>query len=702
MALSQKSYWFRPGRLIKSGRKNPGILAVEDKYEFVAHEGTKDGNSWFYCCKYRLTPKIKCPAKARVMRFDDKWILQHADDDHNCEPNRPKVTAELLRNKMKHLVRKDPAKAVGKAVRAVRIEAAKEFSEDADFYQHLVAELGTDSALEKQLLRVRAEIIGPTPRSRNMFDPINFMKRIFGDTNDVVCDSNNLEDGWRKEINKANIGSDYDWSKLNEEMLNMEELHTVEEEVLETDEEIESSQALDNDIELDNLSDKDLPKRVLAFTSVKLLQLLGSNLKSSVDGTFKSSCSLWTQQFIWMVKLKGYWIPAVWGWLPDKTEVSYKVFFLLLQKKMEELGMQLNVESVLSDFELNILKSVDVMLQCPILGCFFHHKKCIQRRVDRNGFKTRYENDENFNSFINQCSSLSHLPIGDIEDGLKYIEEKFVFEDEKAEEFKADLIKYMRDFWINGCLPPRVWNTFGRSEDLTNNNQEGYNSKFNKELKETHPSPGILLCHVKDQITLAEEKVVRVKAAVPKPAQRKTYKNLAKTRLRLKKNYLDGKERGEKSAVSDFLCSMGHNVKSATMTGRVDEYEESHSKDSCEADENDVSSWVPSFENSVLEELQCEDPYSERRIGEKKKVAWRNKKCPSCKLGFNTKSDPVKCDGCDSFTHKKNACLDESIEKHQFYCKICKPTVANKDSSKEPSEIQPSCIQKIDNGFKSN
>ena len=68
----------------------------------------------------------------------------------------------------------------------------------------------------------------------------------------------------------------------------------------------------------------------------------------------------------------------------------------------------------------------------------------------------------------------------------------------------------MRDFWINGCVvcvPLRVWNTFGRSEDLTNNNQEGYNSKFNKELKETHPSSEILLCYIKDQITLAEEKL---------------------------------------------------------------------------------------------------------------------------------------------------------------------------------------------------
>ena len=82
---------------------------------------------------------------------------------------------------------------------------------------------------------------------------------------------------------------------------------------------------------------------------------------------------------------------------------------------MEELGLSLDVESVLCDFELNILKSIDVMLQCPILGCFFHNKKCFQRKVDRKGFKTMYDNDEHFKSFINQCSSMSHLPIEDVD-----------------------------------------------------------------------------------------------------------------------------------------------------------------------------------------------------------------------------------------------------------------------------------------------
>ena len=122
-----------------------------------------------------------------------------------------------------------------------------------------------------------------------------------------------------------------------------------------------------------------------------------------------------------MIKTRGYWIPTVWGWLPDKSITSYKVFILLIKIKMEELGFKLNVESVLCDFELNILKAIDDMLSCKILGCFFHHKKCFHRKVDKNGLKSHYENDEYFREFINQCSALSHLPIEDIEEGLSYI-----------------------------------------------------------------------------------------------------------------------------------------------------------------------------------------------------------------------------------------------------------------------------------------
>ena len=402
-----------------------------------------------------------------------------------------------------------------------------------------------------------------------------------------------------------------------------------------------------------------------------------------------------------MVKAQtGYWVPVVWGWLPDKTETSYKVFFLLVEKKMNELGLQLRVESVLADFELNILKAVDVMLQCTILGCFFHFKTCIQRKADRNGFKTRYQTDEYFNDFINELSALSHLPIDDIEEGLEDINSRFDFNDDAAKTFKVDMVDYMNYFWIHGCIPPRVWNTFGRSDTLTNNNQEGYNSKFNKELKETHPSPGILLCHVKDQIILAEEKMVRVAAAVPKPAQRRAYKNLAKTRLRLKKNYLLARQNEEKDAISIFLRSMGHNVMSATMSGRNNEYEESQSQKAWDDNvDRRVSNWVPSNEDSVLEELSCEDNFNNRKIGVRSREPWIRKKCPSCHLGFNSKSAPIKCYGCDSFTHQKPSCFKYGTEKNNFYCKVC--TLAEqRENPVQKAQTKNMHSGKVDGGFK--
>ena len=77
----------------------------------------------------------------------------------------------------------------------------------------------------------------------------------------------------------------------------------------------------------------------------------------------------------------------MWGWLPDKTETSYKVFFLLIQKELEKVGQPLDVKSVLCDFELNIMKSVDVMLQCEILGCFFILKIVSKEELTEMGLK---------------------------------------------------------------------------------------------------------------------------------------------------------------------------------------------------------------------------------------------------------------------------------------------------------------------------
>ena len=139
-----------------------------------------------------------CPATARVVSSQERWILSSGTDNHTCEPNRARVISESLRCKMKDLVRNDPAKPVGHAARKIREEAFEEYGDEGEFYDHLVSELGSEAALEKQLLRTRYEIIGRTPNSRNSFESVKFLKRIYGEGNKVlVCDSNGLEDGWR-------------------------------------------------------------------------------------------------------------------------------------------------------------------------------------------------------------------------------------------------------------------------------------------------------------------------------------------------------------------------------------------------------------------------------------------------------------------------------------------------------------------------
>ena len=361
------------------------------------------------------------------------------------------------------------------------------------------------------------------PKVGNNFNPSNFLNEHFKKDNVIVIDSDNLGDDWEENVKRqTNLNTKYRWERTSDNLRAYEDHDEhedndteddqychgcAEEQVLECDKDRRAEEeehdyedtskshndedrtkdkdndykdtSKDNNEDGDDANDnnarrskkKSTPKRVLIWTTKKLLRQLSKNLKTSVDGTFKSCCKLWGQSFIWMVKQRGYWVPVVWGWLPDKSEIYYKVFFLLVKQKMEDFGMGFSIESVISDFELNIMKAIDEMLLVDILGCFFHLKKVFKYKVDKKGFKKIYDNDHHFRSFVNACSAIAHLPMENIELALDVIEEKFQFEDDKVKSFKSYFMKFIRDYWINGCYPPQTWNCFSRPEDATNNNQ---------------------------------------------------------------------------------------------------------------------------------------------------------------------------------------------------------------------------------------
>lgn len=138
------------------------------------------------------------------------------------------------------------------------------------------------------------------------------------------------------------------------------------------------------------------------------MELFSKCKRGSVDGTFRSACKMWHQQFIWMVKRNGHWIPVVWGWLPDKSLTSYKVFLTMVVDYLKEAAIPFIMEEIISDFELNIYKAIDDVLgyQVKVKGCFFHLAKAFKTKVDKSGMKNKYENDDKFKTFIKQATAL--------------------------------------------------------------------------------------------------------------------------------------------------------------------------------------------------------------------------------------------------------------------------------------------------------
>ena len=61
---------------------------------------------------------------------------------------------------------------------------------------------------------------------------------------------------------------------------------------------------------------------------------------------------------------------------------------LMVLAKLEELKIPFDVTAVISDFELDIVKSVDEMLEVDVVGRFFHFTSCLKNKGDKKLPKT--------------------------------------------------------------------------------------------------------------------------------------------------------------------------------------------------------------------------------------------------------------------------------------------------------------------------
>ena len=120
---------------------------------------------------------------------------------------------------------------------------------------------------------------------------------------------------------------------------------------------------------------------------------------------------------------------------------------------------------------INIHKAInEVLPTVNILGCLFHFAKAIKRKIEKSGLKSLYDKDNQFRNFIQKVVGLSSLPLADLVEGFNYLK-SILFEDEKLTEARNIVLFYIEHYWMYGCYPPFVWNTWSRADDYSNNNQ---------------------------------------------------------------------------------------------------------------------------------------------------------------------------------------------------------------------------------------
>ena len=466
---------------------------------------------------------------------------------------------------------------LGRARDSILREVNLKYEKDPSLLAEIIFAL--PKKMESTLNQHKNRLLGSLPKTLDDFDPSSLIAKLEGGDKILVMDSNrDLPENWKDidmketfgvveeasdDINPSNGGSDdcaTDDASSSDEGATSDEA-TAPADVDEDDNEEYQDVAANSTINVENAKK---PKRVLIFTTVVMLGLLAVCKNGSVDGTFKAMTRKWKQLFIYMVYYRGSFLPVAFGWLPNKHAISYHFFLLLLLLKFREnqVGIidlygrgSLKLMKIKLDFELAIHRAFETLFK--LKDCYFHFSQAAWRKVQKGGMVVSYMSEKKFRDFIRSVVALAFLPLNQIEaaiDELKAVEfEKDSPAYEQMTKFREEHLEYIESTWLYGSFQPKLWNQWKKSRNLTNNHNEGYNSRINKILSVFHPNPFVLVCMLVKELGRAEVEALWIKAGNPKKTKMSTlYEKLVFRR----ESPMEQFERGELPRLF-FLQQMG-------------------------------------------------------------------------------------------------------------------------------------------------
>lgn len=275
----------------------------------------------------------------------------------------------------------------------------------------------------------------------------------------------------------------------------------------------DSRAAADEDVDSDpevGFDEEEEPARVLVYSTARNIELLCQSPTWFVDGTFKTSPSIFTQIFAIMglrmrqspTETEGVALPMVYAFLSHKTEAQYTQVLEAVRAAVTEFNVpgQCVPQRIMSDFEKGILNACKTVYpQAQVRACFFHLGQSVFARIQQEGLQCAYNNkdDRRIKDHTHMLLAVAFVPLADVPATFRMLSQAWRTEDD----FKP-MIKYFDKTYVNGTprrgnraavrprYPPTLWNQYNAAISKlhrTNNVSEAWHNRFQVVVGKHHP-----------------------------------------------------------------------------------------------------------------------------------------------------------------------------------------------------------------------
>ena len=253
---------------------------------------------------------------------------------------------------------------------------------------------------------------------------------------------------------------------------------------------------------------------VLLFSYYEGLERLFYATRWFADGTFGIVPLLFEQ--LWTIHTAegptGMGVPALFALTTHRTKVTYSMILDWLEVRMRRFSHLWNWNEIkfTSDYEsglIPVLREKNI----SIIGCWFHYSDCLRRFIDKNGLRTRYEDEQKgypLRLAILRFRLLPFLPLENVKMVATYLLQHL-----PPSLQNAGFAKYFQETWL-WLYKPDIWNIHVDVADLihTNNLAEGYHNGLDVRNGENHMEFWRMVRGLQREFDKAETDIVQTNA----------------------------------------------------------------------------------------------------------------------------------------------------------------------------------------------